>query len=89
MAWIEVMSMGKPFVATKIGPAFELVDDGISGLLADPLDANELAEKILQILENQELKESLGRNAREKVLREFTLEAIADQSVEYYQQLIS
>lgn len=89
LAWIEVMSMGKPFVATKIGPAFELVDDGISGLLANPLDAKELAEKILQILENQELKESLGRNAREKVLREFTLEAIADQSVEYYQQLIS
>jgi glycosyltransferase involved in cell wall biosynthesis len=89
LAWIEVMSMGKPFVATKIGPAYELVDDGNSGLLADPLDSGQLAEKIMQILENKDLKSFLGSNARKKVLKEFSLETIADQSIQYYQKLIS
>ncbi|TVP46534.1 MAG: glycosyltransferase, partial [Mongoliibacter sp.] len=88
LAWIEVMSMGKPFVATKIGPAFELVDDGISGLLADPLDHDELAAKIMELLANEELKNSLGENARKKVLNEFSLQTIADQSNSYYSNLI-
>ncbi|MBW3466372.1 glycosyltransferase family 4 protein [Arthrospiribacter ruber] len=88
LAWIEVMSMGKPFVATKIGPAFELVDDGVSGLLADPLDHDELASKIMEILSDEALKVRLGENARKKVLKEFSLETIADQSIAYYSKLV-
>jgi len=51
----EAMACGRPVVATSLASGPELVEDGISGLLADPRDPAELASKICTLLEDKEL----------------------------------
>lgn len=71
-ALAEAMVMGMPVISTDCpcyGPA-ELIEDGVSGYLVPVGDAKALAEKMEQVLANQELAETLGSHAgaiREKV----------------------
>jgi len=88
LAWIEVMSMGKPFVASKLGPGPEIIDDGRTGLLCDPLNPRNIAEKIIYMLSNQEEAMAMGRAARKFALDNFSIERIVEQNIQLYQSLL-
>ncbi|NMC60215.1 MAG: glycosyltransferase family 4 protein, partial [Candidatus Methanofastidiosa archaeon] len=60
LSWLEVLAMGKAFIGSKLGPGPEVIRDGVTGLLCNPLDPKDIAEKTLQILKNPALKFKLG-----------------------------
>lgn len=60
---IEAMCYGIPVITTNIGGQAELVKDGFNGYLVDPGNPPQLAEKIINILNNPELREELSKNA--------------------------
>jgi len=60
---IEAMSLGKPVIATRTGGALEIIEDGVSGLLYQPGDINELTEKIIFLIYNPHKSLELGKNA--------------------------
>lgn len=66
-ALMEAMAMGFPVVSTDFhgGGAGELIKDGINGLLTPVGDAQKMAERIIQLIEDEELKVSIGRRAVE------------------------
>lgn len=64
---IEAGSYKKPFIGGKTGGIAEFIEDGINGLLVDPEDAVQLAEKITYLLDNKEFAYSLGKNLYDKV----------------------
>jgi glycosyltransferase involved in cell wall biosynthesis len=72
-AALEAMAMGKPVVLSEIGGATEMVSNGIDGYT---LDRTELDSRLVPLLEElsakAELRERIGRAARERVLREFS-----------------
>ncbi|MBA3777961.1 MAG: glycosyltransferase [Chloroflexi bacterium] len=74
---MEAMSMEVPVVASRISGIPELVDDGTSGLLVSPGDAEALAGAIGRLYEDPELRHRLGRAGRSKVVVEFDLSANA------------
>lgn len=88
IAWLEVLSMGKALVSSKLGPGPEIIIDGVTGLLCNPLDPKDIAEKTLQILKNQALKFKLGIAAREDVAERFSVEKLVEQNIEFYRSLI-
>jgi glycosyltransferase involved in cell wall biosynthesis len=63
---VEAMALGKPLVAATDGGALEIVEDGRSGLVVKPHDANGIAEAVLRIGNDPELaaRLSLGAVAR-------------------------
>ena len=71
---MEAMAMGIPCVATRIMGIPELIDNGVSGLLVPPADAEALADAIARLLSGPELVARLTPEARRKVLAEFDLE---------------
>lgn len=87
LAWIEVMSMAKPFVASNLGPGHEVVKNNETGLLCNPLNINELAEKVIWMLENKEEAKQIGKNAREYALKFFKLEDIIQQNILFFQRI--
>lgn len=65
---LEAMALGLPVVSTDCpsGPP-EIIEDGKSGLLVPVKDSDALANAITKVLRDQPLRESLGREARQRV----------------------
>ncbi len=70
-ALIEAIARGVPAVASAISGIPELIDDGENGLLVPERDEEKLASAIEAVLSDPDLRARLGRNGRQKVLREF------------------
>jgi glycosyltransferase involved in cell wall biosynthesis len=70
---IEALAMGIPTVATTTGGIPELIEDGVTGLLAPPGDAQGLSERLEQALYDQELRVRLRTAGRERVLVDFDI----------------
>jgi len=84
----EAMACGRPIVATNLASGPELIEDGISGLLADPSNPDDLAEKICKLLDDPILAANLGVAARERAVQEFNLHTNLNLNLEYYKSLL-
>lgn len=63
---VEAMYCGLPCVATINRGHKELIERGVNGFLVEIDDSNQLAEKILELYKNEELRNSFVKNAKEK-----------------------
>lgn len=88
VSWIEAMAMQKAIVASNIGWATEVIDDGVNGFLVHPKEHEIYAQKIVELLENEALRNQFGVAARKKVAQKFSNEVVAKQSADFYQQVI-
>jgi glycosyltransferase involved in cell wall biosynthesis len=68
----EAMAHGLPVIASRIGGLPEIVDDGETGLLFEPGDTAELAEKMERLWREPGLCAELGAAGRAKAIREFS-----------------
>jgi glycosyltransferase involved in cell wall biosynthesis len=81
------MAMQKPIVASNIGWATEVIDDGLNGFLVHPTNHELYADTIVKVLENESLQKELGMQARKKVTQKFSITPIAQQSLEFYKKV--
>jgi glycosyltransferase involved in cell wall biosynthesis len=77
LAPVESMAAGTPVVASRSGATIETIVDQKTGFLVEKNDSRALAEAILKLLENDSLRETMGRAARQRVLELFTWDRIA------------
>jgi glycosyltransferase involved in cell wall biosynthesis len=82
---LEALAAAVPVVATAVGGTPEVVEDGVTGYLVPPGNAEMLAERILDLLAFEANRRRLGRRGQERVRREFTFAAQAVQ----YQRLFA
>jgi starch synthase len=80
----EAMACGTPVVASRVGGIPELVDDGVTGLLVSPGDADRLAEAIVVLLGAGERREAMGSRARERALTEYAVDKILARTLKFY-----
>ncbi|CAC9976376.1 MULTISPECIES: glycosyltransferase family 4 protein [Flavobacterium] len=80
----EAMAMEKPVVFTKLGPGPEAIENYRTGLLCDPYNPKDIAEKIIWVLSNKEEAKEMGKKAREHVLTKYGLENIVCQNIDFY-----
>lgn len=64
---VEAMSHGKPVVASNIGGIPEFVEDGKSGLLAEPSSSEDFAGKISKVLADEAFSEEISRSAKNHI----------------------
>lgn len=85
---IEAMAMGKPIIATNVGGIKEILAEGKTGLLIPSKAPDELAAKIIYLLNNQEEANRLGRAAKEES-QKYDLNRHISLLKDQYSQLIS
>ena len=78
VALMEPMAAGLPVVSTRIAGIAELIDDGVSGYLVPPGDADSLTVRIAQLLSDPELRATFGKAGRETVRAEFDIDKEAN-----------
>lgn len=88
IAWLESLLMGKPTIVGDIGPAKEAIIENETGLLVNPYEPDDIADKILLLLDNPERGLLLGDNARNDILKRFNQDYIVKENVEYYKSLL-
>ncbi|MDQ5824820.1 MAG: glycosyltransferase family 4 protein [Chloroflexota bacterium] len=85
---LEAMSAGRAVVATRVCGTSEAVVDGITGRLVSAEDPHALSEAIIEALTGPHLLTRWGEAGRERVLRLFTAERMADDVSAIYQELL-
>lgn len=85
---LEALACGTPVVATAVGGIPEQINDGVTGFLTPPGDADVMAQRIIQLLDNDELRLKMGVQAVEDVKRKFDLENQAKEYLEWYRKII-
>ena len=70
----EALFLGTPVVATRVGGIPEIVDDGVDGILVPPADSKALAQAIVALLNDPQLRQRLAGAGRDKVLAKFSFE---------------
>ncbi|MGB6297657.1 MAG: glycosyltransferase family 4 protein [Rivularia sp. (in: cyanobacteria)] len=84
----ESMACGTPMVSFKVGGVPDLVRPGITGYLANPEDANDFCSGIVQLLEDNDTRDSMSQNCRAIALEEYALEAQTKKYIDMYQKTL-
>ncbi|MEE4176840.1 MAG: glycosyltransferase [Bacteroides sp.] len=86
---IEAQAAGKPIVSTNVGGIGNIVLPGETALLTKSFDPEEFASQLLLLVENEALREKMGRGGWELVSHKFHYQRLVNDTVEYYYELLS
>jgi glycosyltransferase involved in cell wall biosynthesis len=70
---LESLACAKAIVATRVGGTPEIIEDGINGILVEPMNERQIAEAVLRLLSNDELRKKMGINGRMKAEKFFDI----------------
>jgi glycosyltransferase involved in cell wall biosynthesis len=84
---IESMSCGVPVVATDVGGVAEALDESC-GFICKPRDFEEIGNRVIELLENDELRKQKGVNARQKVIDYFTIGTFISEYEKAYESVL-
>jgi N,N'-diacetylbacillosaminyl-diphospho-undecaprenol alpha-1,3-N-acetylgalactosaminyltransferase len=85
---MEAAAMSKPIVTTDTVGCKEVVDEGVNGFLVPIKDPKALTQKIEILLNDENLRITMGQKGREKALREFDVTKVVQHYMEYYETFI-
>jgi len=86
---LEAMASGKPVIATDVPGVRDVVIDNVDGLIAEPLNAKDLAEHINRLLADPTLRKRMGQAGRAKVLASYTPKIVAQRVEGVYEEAIA
>lgn len=89
MVLLEAMAMGTPVVATDIAGVGDTITEGVDGRLVSAGDVPPLADAIRGLLRDPEAAARMGRNARKKIEREYTVERMVRRTAVLYDELLA
>src|SRR6267143_6145150 len=85
---LEAMATGKAVIVADIPGVREVIEDGREGLLADPMNPRDLAEKIRRLLGDPSARRAMGARARDKVVESFGIEQVTDRIESVYRAIL-
>ena len=85
---LESIACGTPVVSFKVGGVPDPVRPGITGYLAEPENAKDFCEGIIQLLEDKSLRNYMSQQCREIALQEYSLDLCATEHIKLYRQLL-
>lgn len=86
IAIVEAMSLGKPVIATNVGGIPEVLGD--CGILVNPANVDEIVDAIKLLVNDENLRKSLGQKAEERFYKYFTQEIMGEKTVSVYEEVL-
>jgi glycogen synthase len=89
LVFLEAMMFGKPMVGCRAGGMTEVVEEGVTGLLAEPGDVVSLTSAIGVLLEDAGKRREFGRAGRQRYLSLYTREALVERTLKFYRATLT
>jgi glycosyltransferase involved in cell wall biosynthesis len=89
IVFLEAMYFSKPCIGAKAGGITEVIEDGITGLLAEPNDKESLTKCILKLISDEELRKRMGEAGKKRFEREFSFDAFKNRLEKILGELLS
>jgi glycosyltransferase involved in cell wall biosynthesis len=89
LAPLEAMAAGTPVVASRLPVVAEYVDDGVTGLMVDPTDADAFAAAVCRVLEHPDEARAMADKAQAQVAVDFDLDTQAGRLADLYRQVLT
>ena len=86
---LDAMAASKPAVATAVGGVPEVVADGETGFLVPPKDDTALAEKIVRLLKDADLRRRMGDAGLTRARQHFTVERMVQSTADAYERIVA
>ena len=87
-ALIEYMALGKPVIANDAGGTKEIIENEINGYLLNDESEEEIANLINNLLNDPRKMEIMGKNSKERIYKDFTLERMGTAFEKIYQETL-
>lgn len=84
---LEYMALGKPVVATRGGGTNEIVVDETTGFLTGQEDYKDMAEKIMRLLEDEDLRKEMGKAGNDLIMATFSIDQMTGKYIALYKRL--
>ena len=84
---LEAMASGIPIVGSNLGGIPDIIKEGENGLLAKPCDHKSLANALLTLLKDDDLREKMGNNGR-KMVTDYSWDKIAKETEKLYRDVL-
>ena len=84
---LESAGCGLPSVVTRVGCVEDFVENGVNGLTVEP-NPLRIAEAIERLINNEQLRSTLGKKAQESFLKNFEMGVVAQHFIDYYKSFI-
>jgi len=85
----EAMATGTPVIASRVGGIPYVVDDGKTGLLFEPGDVVALAEKMMLLMKDKDLRRLMGQHGKQEAMKRFHPDVVARKTMEVYEKVIA
>jgi len=85
---LEAMASQCAVISTNICGIPEMISNGRSGVLIPPNDTDAIANSIIKLIDDEDLRKELAREARESAVRNFSWARAAQKTSEYYDEII-
>jgi glycosyltransferase involved in cell wall biosynthesis len=82
---LDAMAASKACIGTRVGGIPEVVEDGTTGLLVPPHDPSALAEAMVKLLRDPEMRDRMGRAGLARVTSDFSVERMVDGTLAAYE----
>ena len=89
LVFLEAMMFGKPVVGCRAGGMIEVIEEGVTGLLAEPGDPASLEAALDALLEDPAKREAFGKAGRERYLERYTREKLTDRTLNFYREVLA
>ncbi len=84
---LEAMATGVPVLVTDVGGTRDIIEDGREGFYFSPNDVPQLCRLIERLRVDERLREQMGRDARDRAQKEFTIHSMVDAYESMYREL--
>ncbi len=84
---LEAMACGMPVIGTDVKGINEVIEHGKNGILCN-IDSNSIRESIISLMEDEELKEKLGKNARNTIIEHYNLDNLVEKELKLMEELL-
>ena len=85
---LEAMARSRPVIATQSGGVYQIVREGLTGLLVPPSDSPALARQIIELLNSPDRARLMGQAAREQVRNDFRVETMIEKTAMMYRAVL-